>query len=149
MAGVLLAPGPYRVTTAGTHVVEGQPMSHRTRNALDAIGLNADGHRSHQVTDLDIDRADLVLAMAGEHVSFIRRRYPAAAPKTATLKRLCRDLPEGSAPLGERLAVLDLADVVVEPWEDVEDPAGKDDDDYLACAKELQVLCSDFLARLG
>ena len=149
MAGVMLAPGPYGITTAGTHVLEGQPMSQRTRNALAAVGLSADGHRSHQLTDLDIDRADLVLAMAGEHVAFVRRRYPGAAPRTATLKRLCRDLPDGPASLAERLAALDLADVAIEPWEDVEDPAGKDEDDYLACAKELQVLCSELLVRLG
>ncbi len=62
--------------------------------------------------------------MAGEHVAYVRRRHPVAADRTATLKRLCRDLPEGSAPLAKRLAELDLADVAIEPWEDVEDPAG-------------------------
>lgn len=107
-----------------------------------------DGHRSHQLTDLDIEKTDLVLAMAGEHVAFVRRRYPDAAARTATLKRLCRDLPEGSASLGERLAGLDLANVAIEPWEDVDDPAGKDDDEYLASAKELRVLSAELLARL-
>jgi protein-tyrosine-phosphatase len=149
MAGVMLASGPLLVTTAGTHVVEGQPVSRRTRDALAAVGLRAEGHRSHQLTDADVVSADLVLAMAGEHVAFVRRRHPEAASKTATLKRLCRDLPEGPASLAERLAALDLAHVAVEPWEDVEDPAGKDDEDYLACARELQALCSILRTRLG
>jgi protein-tyrosine-phosphatase len=149
MAGAMLASGLHRVTTAGTHVVEGQPMSRRTRDALAAVGLAAENHRSHQVTDLDLDTADLVLAMAGEHVAFVRRRYPHVAARTATLKRLCRDLPDGPAPLPERLAALDLANVAVGEWEDVDDPAGKDDDDYLACAKELAVLCSELSARLA
>jgi hypothetical protein len=42
-----------------------------------------------------------------------------------------------------------LAEVSVEPWEDVEDPAGGEDAAYLACAKELADLCADLLPRLG
>ncbi len=149
MAGVVLEAGPCVIVTAGTHVVEGQPMSRRTRDALASIGLSADGHRSHQVTDRDIEEADLILAMAGEHVSFIRRRYPGAAPKTATVKRLCRDLPAGPPSLGERIARLDLEAVGVEPWEDVEDPAGGEDEVYVSCAKELAGLCFELLPRLS
>jgi protein-tyrosine phosphatase len=149
MAGVMLASDRLRVTTAGTHVVEGRPMSYRTRDALAAVGLSADGHRSHQLTDHDIEAADLVLAMAGDHVAYIRRRHPEAAAKTATIKRLCRDLPDGPSPLGERLAALGLAHVAIEPWEDVDDPAGMDDEDYVACAEELAVLCAELSTRLA
>ncbi len=148
MAGAMLCPAPVRIVSAGTHVVEGQPMSRRTRDALTSLGLAADGHRSHQLTDGDIESADLVLAMAGEHVSYIRRRHPEAAGRTVTIKRLVRDLPMGPAPLTERLAALDLADQPVEPWEDVEDPAGGEDEVYLSCAKELFVLCTELLPRL-
>ena len=148
MAGAMLGPAPVRIVTAGTHVVEGQPMSRRTRDALTSVGVGADGHRSHQLTDGDIESADLVLAMAGEHVSYIRRRHPEAAERTVTIKRLVRDLPMGPSPLVERLAALDLADQPVEPWEDVEDPAGGEDEVYLSCAKELSVLCAELLPRL-
>ena len=98
MAGAMLLDAPVRIVTAGTHVVEGQPMSRRTRAALASVGLTADGHRSHQLTDNDIEQAELILAMAGEHVSYVRRRHPEAAAKTATLKRLVRDLPPAPAP---------------------------------------------------
>lgn len=149
MAGALLASGALRIVTAGTHVVEGQPMSRRTRDALESVGSSADGHRSHQLTDADIEEADVIVAMAGEHVAFVRRRYPGAAAKTASIKRLCRDLPEGNTPLVERLGSLGLAAVPIEPWEDVEDPAGGDDAVYVACAKELSDLCADLLHRLA
>ena len=149
MAGAMLVPAPIRIVTAGTHVVEGQPMSRRTRDALAAVGRRVDGHRSHQLTDRDVEEADLILAMAGEHVHYIRRRHPEAASKTVSIKRLCRLLPAGPAPLGERLGVLGLADVEIESWEDVEDPAGGEDEDYLSCVKELAVLCADLLPRLG
>src|SRR5262249_7063129 len=81
------------VTTRGTHVVEGLPMSLRTRGALAALGVANHPHRSRQLTTEDLRRADLVVAMAREHVMFVRNRYREAAPRTGTLKRLARDLP--------------------------------------------------------
>jgi protein-tyrosine phosphatase len=148
MAGAMLRFAPVHVVTAGTHVVEGQPMSRRTRDALASVEMVADGHRSHQLTDRDVATADLIIAMAGEHVNFIRRRYPEAAAKTGSIKRLCRDLSDGSEPLTERVARLDLADVVIDGWEDVEDPAGGDDEMYLSCARELAGLSLELLPRL-
>jgi protein-tyrosine phosphatase len=148
MAGAMLSSAPVRIVSAGTHVVEGQPVSRRTRDALAQVGFAVGGHRSHQLTDQDIAEADVILAMAGEHVAYVRRRYPGAAAKTATLKRLCRDLSADPRPLVERVAALGLADRPVEPWEDVEDPAGGEDEVYVSCAKELADLCADLLPRL-
>ena len=62
MAGAMLADTPVRLITAGTHVVEGQPMSRRTRAALESVGLSAATHRSHQITAADI-------AVANGHVT--------------------------------------------------------------------------------
>ncbi len=148
MAGAMLRAAPVHIVTAGTHVVEGQPMSRRTRDALASVEMVADGHRSHQLTDDDVDGADLIIAMAGEHVNFIRRRHPEAAARTASIKRLCRDLSDGPEPLTERAARLLLAEVVIDGWEDVEDPAGGDDETYVACARELAGLCLALLPRL-
>jgi protein-tyrosine-phosphatase len=148
MAGAMLRDAPLPVVTAGTHVIEGQPMSRRTRAALEAVGANADGHRSHQLTEADIDRSVLILAMAAEHVAYIRRKHPEAAHRTASIKRLVRDLPPGPAPLADRLAVLGLAEVELGPWEDVEDPAGGEDAVYLSCAEELADLCTRLLPLL-
>jgi len=39
--------------------------------------------------------------------------------------------------------------VTVEPWEDVVDPAGGDDDEYVRCARELAGLCARLLPRLS
>ena len=151
MAGAMLAGTPVRLLTAGTHVVEGQPMSRRTRAALDAVGIppvGLQGHRSHQVTAADVDAATLVLAMAGDHVRYIRRVLPQAVAKTATIKRLCRDLAVGPEPLTDRIRALGLADTEPEEWEDVADPAGGEDEDYLASAKELLELCAELAPRL-
>jgi len=149
VAGAMLRGGALRIVTAGTHVVEGQPMSRRTRDALASVGLDADGHRSHQLTDGDVEAAGLILAMAGDHVAFIRRRYPEAAGRTVSIKRLCRDLPSGPPRLDQRINSLGLADLAIEAWEDVADPAGGQDEDYLVCAKELAVLTAELLPRLS
>src|SRR5437773_7375500 len=108
-----------RVTTAGTLVVEGQPMSMRPRRALSAIGMNADGHRSRQLRDTDLADVDVIVAFAAEHVHYVRRTHPEAAGRTATLKRLVRELPGAEGTLADRLSGLDLANAAPEPWEAV------------------------------
>jgi protein-tyrosine-phosphatase len=149
MAGILFADLPVRVVTAGTFVVEGQPMSWRTRDALASIGVDTlPAHRSHQLTDADVDAADLIIAMAGEQVAYVRRRHPASAGRTATIKRLARDLSDGPEPLVERVEALGLDSVEIEAWEDVEDPAGGEADVYVSCAKELAQLCGELGPRL-
>jgi protein-tyrosine phosphatase len=126
-----------RVTTAGTLVLEGQPMSMRTRRALSAIGMNADGHRSRQLRDADLGEVDLIVAFAAEHVDYVRRTHPEAAARTATLKRLVRDLPGTAGPFTDRVAALDLANVALEEWEDVVDPAAGDQFVFNECAEEI------------
>jgi protein-tyrosine phosphatase len=141
MAGALIGDDlDVLVTTRGTHVVEGLPMSLRTRGALAALGVKDHAHRSRQLSSDDLRTADLVVAMAREHVQFIRRVHPQAAPRTGTLKRLARDLPGGPGTLAERIAALRLDDVALEHWEDVDDPAGGDEEVFHECAAEIQAL---------
>jgi protein-tyrosine-phosphatase len=152
MAGALLeqrAPSErIRIRTAGTLAVEGQPMSFRTRDALKAIRVEPPEHLSHQLVDADLTDATLVLAMADEHVQYVRRVHPGVAPRTATIRRLCRDLGAPNEPLAIRLAELELATVSLEAWENVVDPAGGGEEDYLSCAEALDRLVDDLLPRL-
>jgi len=150
MAGAVLrehVPG-LRVSTSGTHVIEGMPMSWRTRDAIASLDLPVPDHRSRQATVQELDSADLVIALAREHVAWMRRVHPKAAPRTATLKRLSRDLPAGVAPLSERVAPMQLHEVELEPWEDVDDPAGGDLDVFVACARQIADLLHDLIPRL-
>jgi protein-tyrosine-phosphatase len=151
MAGVLLeehVPG-LTVTTSGTHVIEGMPMSWRTRDAITGLGLEVPAHRSRQATVDELDRADLVIALAAEHVGWMRRVHPRAAPRTGTLKRLERDLPGGPEPLAARVESLALETVVLEAWEDVIDPAGGDVDVFHETAREIQTLIHALAPRLA
>jgi protein-tyrosine-phosphatase len=140
MGGAMLADRAptLRITTAGTHVIEGMPMSWRTRDSIAELGVAVDGHRSHQLTDHDVAAADVVICLAIEHVGYMRRTHPEAAGKTATLKRLARDLGAGPGEsFSERLAALDLAAVEAQRWEDVDDPAGGDLPVFQACARQI------------
>jgi protein-tyrosine-phosphatase len=151
MAGAALSAHlpDWHVTTAGTLVVEGQPMSWRTRAALDGVGLTAPAHRSRQVTADDLRHAALVVALAPEHVLWVRRAHAEAAGRTGTLRRLVRDLPDDPAPLAERIARLGLAGVELEPWEEVLDPGGGDADQFASCAREVVDLVARLAPRLA
>lgn len=128
------------VITAGTHVVDGQPISWRTRDALASVGHEASSHRSAQLRAHDLPETDAVVAMANEHVEWMRREHPDAADRAITLHRLVRDLAPAGEPFANRLKLLQPATVHLEPWEEVADPAGGDLPEYTACAQELDGL---------
>jgi protein-tyrosine-phosphatase len=125
------------VETAGTLVVDGQPMSFRTRSALASVDLTPPQHRSRQAKAGDLDAATLVIGLAPEHVAWVRREHPGAASRTGTLARIARDLGPAGAPLPDRVAALGLAGVTLEPWEEVVDPGGGDAPEFAACARQI------------
>lgn len=138
----------WSVTTAGTLVVEGQPMSWRTRAALDGVGLSAPAHRSRQASRPHLEAAAVVIALAPEHVHWVRRTHPEVANRTGTLRRLARDLPTGDAPLADRVGRLGLASITVEDWEEVMDPGGGDAEEFAACAHAIVDLVATLATRL-
>jgi protein-tyrosine-phosphatase len=136
------------VATAGTFVVDGQPMSIRTRAAIEGVGLAIPRHASRQVHPPDLDEATLVLALAPEHVEWVRRTHAPAAERTVTLRRLARDLaPAGT--LSEQVAAIAPHTVELEPWEEVVDPGGGEADVFAACAREIDGLVQELASRLA
>ena len=140
-----------QVVTADTHTIDGQPMGLRTRTAVQRLpaldGADFRRHRSRQVHGIDLVHAELVVVMEADHVRFVRRQFPDAAAKTATIRRLCHDLGLPPPDLA-RVAALGLAEVEVTDDEDVLDPAGADADAYAACVDELWGLCQMLVTLL-
>jgi protein-tyrosine-phosphatase len=140
------------IVTGGTHTVDGQPMGLRTRTALKGLPELAEvefgRHRSRQVGGADLARAELVVVMEADHVRFVRRHYPEAADRTATIRRLCEDLPPGPPSLTERIARLALAGAPLSDADDVIDPAGGEAAEYEACVTELWTLCRRLITLL-
>ena len=89
-----------------------------------------------------------MIALAPEHVHWVRRTHPDAAARTATLRRLARDLPDHAAPLADRVASLRLADVELGDWEEVVDPGGGDAEVFATCAIEVVELVAALAPRL-
>ena len=141
--------GRLEVRSAGTLVVEGHPVGTRTRTALARHGLNEHAHRSQQFRQADAAAADLVVVMEPQHLEWMRRNIPEAAPKTGSLPRLARDLefPE-AGDLPQRVSALGLAELVPEPWEEVVDPGSGTQKDFNHCSNELLELVSHLHQRL-
>lgn len=136
------------VATGGTLVVDGQPMSIRTRAAIEAVGLTIPRHASRQVHPPDLDGATLVLALAPEHVRWVRRTHPVAAARTITLRRLVEDVRPAST-LADQVAALRPHEVDLEDWEEVVDPGGGEADVFAACAREIDELVAALAPRLA
>ena len=141
---------------SGTHALPGHPMSVRTRTALERLGLADPTHRSSQFDETDVRRASLIVAMAPEHVQWVRRVHPEAADRTVTLKRVVRVLAAGPSPspspsdtaLLDRVRTLDLAGLETFDWEEVVDPAGGEQPEFDACAREIDALVDQLIALL-
>jgi protein-tyrosine-phosphatase len=149
MAGAMwrqLAPS-WEVTTAGTHVIEDQPMSWRTKEAIARLGFASNGHRSRQLRPADLVSADLIVGFEIWHIEHIRRTHPEASDRAATLKRWCKALAGTSGSLPGRIASVGAASAQLEIWEEVEDPAGGDVEVVAACAREILGLVTS-LAQL-
>jgi protein-tyrosine phosphatase len=150
MGGVALAAcrPDIAIDTAGTLAVDGLPISWRTRAALDAVGLVWPKHRSKQADRAHLEAADLVIAMAPEHVEWVRRNHPISSARTATLKHLVDVLVHDQRPLGDRVAALNLARRALESDEEIIDPGGGEVDRFVACAQEVVTLVQRLASKL-
>ena len=129
------------VASAGTLVLPDQPMSVRTRNALQRHGLADPYHRSRQIDMADVESSDLLLIMEPSHLHWMRRRLPEALPLATSLRRAVQELPTASgATLAERVASLGLGEHDFEPWEEVIDPGAGEQDVFDDCIDELAAL---------
>jgi protein-tyrosine phosphatase len=140
------------LASAGTHATTGQPISARTSASLaEALGHSValGAHRARQLTEGDLDDADVIIAMEASQVRAVRRVLPQAAHKVATLALLARELPAVARPIAERVASLGLADREPDDRDDVADPAGGDDAAYAATMVALTELCDELVRRLA
>ena len=145
----------FELSGAGTHAIENCPMGNYTRKALASIGLEDRTHRSRQLNPYNADEVDLIIAMANDHVQYVRRNHPEVAHKTATFKRLVRDLGqvtqnEESKSLREtlksRIAEMRLDEVQLERWEEIGDPGAGDQPIFMSSLEEIDALVDSFLA---
>jgi protein-tyrosine-phosphatase len=126
------------VDSAGTWAIPGLPSSRRTLAALESVGVSAPGHRSTTLTRDHLDDVDLVVGFERDHVGFIRHMAPEVAGRTATLPRLL--LPDWPG--------VDIAGEDPRTWDEVDDPAGGDVDDFIRCARIIDRQVAELVRRL-
>ncbi len=144
----------FELSGAGTHAIENCPMGNYTRKALASIGLEDRTHRSRQLNPYSADEVDLIIAMANDHVQYVRRNMAEVAYKTVTFKRLIQDLGEVKAKenaslreaLKSRIAEMSLAEVQLESWEEIGDPGAGDQPIFMSSLEEIDALVDRFLA---
>ncbi|HWC12392.1 MAG TPA: hypothetical protein VG455_14365, partial [Acidimicrobiales bacterium] len=145
---------PARVRSAGL-LRAGQPASEIGQDLLRGRGFDLSNHRSRTVTREILLGADLVLAMAREHVREAVVAAPEAWPHTFTLKELVRrgeelgPRREGEPfaawleRLGAGRATSDL--MGTSPGDDIADPLAKPRSAYEALIAELEDLLDRFV----
>ena len=70
------------VSSAGVYAMEGYGVDPGMVPELAARGLTPEGFTAHQITDDDVDEADLILVMSRRQRRFITEEWPFAAKKT-------------------------------------------------------------------
>lgn len=112
---------PVEVDSAGLHSLEGEPATPHTLQVLSELGYDASAHKSKRLTPEDINGADLVLTMTRAHKEAVLDMVPAAADKVFTLREYVASATGRGMPAKE----------------DIDDPAGGDEQVYRMCRDEI------------
>lgn len=141
----------FDVISAGTHVIEGLPMSSRTRNALLALGHKNPLHRSHQLTIEDLAEAALIIAMEPGHLRYIERQFPSARRRAGLFPKLVEllELTPSPDPLADRVERFKLFTIEGSPDHEVVDPAGGEQPEFDRAAVVLDGLVDRLIAAIG
>lgn len=145
-----LGPDVLEVASAGTIGWTGSGAHPRSIRAAGERGVDISDHRAREVSDEDIARAELIVAMAPEHADAFAGE---ASSRTFTLKELVRLLEALPAVedaslgrLSERIAEADRLrreGFEGDPMDEaIADPLGMPLDAFRAVAAELDAWCS-------
>jgi len=107
------------IKSAGTLGIEGSPAARYSVEIVKEMGGDISGHRSQGVAEELIAEADLILAMASEHLEYLSSEFPKYRENIFLLKRFARAANESAN-----------ADD-----DDIFDPIGTSKETYQACAE--------------
>ncbi len=113
------------IASAGTLGIEGMPAARNSVEIVREMGGDISQHRSQAVTDELVEDADLILAMAHEHVDYLHENFPQYRENVFLLKRFARDNNGAASHDG--------------PDDDeIFDPIGSDKETYRTCARLIE-----------
>ena len=85
------------VSSAGTSAVEGLPVNFMALSIATLNDINLMGHRSRPASRKLMERNDLIVAMAREHLDSLREKFPKYQDKIVLLKNYGREQPPEEA----------------------------------------------------
>ena len=151
--------GEVEVLSAGIAAMEGSPASSHAVRAMDLWGLDLERHRARPFTLYLAREADLVVAMAREHLLALERIFPPALARATTLRsvsafrdailgRLGRDTATTAQDVARRLeGMMEVLSTVGEEAgfsaemghgsSDIMDPIGGSFSTYLEVAEQI------------
>jgi protein-tyrosine phosphatase len=140
-----------RVSSAGSHALEGNPAASRAVLAAAARGATLERHHARELTRRRVHAADLVLCMAAEHRPFVLAYDRSAARRTFLLAAFARVAAQWGWLAGSPGELVELAAEHARelPGDDVDDPLGHSPETYAACAQRLDGLVSPVIAALA
>jgi protein-tyrosine-phosphatase len=108
----------YTVRSVGVWAANGRPASAYAIQVMAGRGIDIRSHHAHSLTRTDLEEADLILAMASEHVEAIETLLPQYKPKIHLLSEMAGrhyDIPDpGGGPLYEYLQCADELEELIE-----------------------------------
>ena len=130
------------VTSAGTAALTDAPASDHAVDVVRDVGIDLSTHRSRPIARAELLDADVIVAMAGDHLRALLRVAPEAEPKVLLLKALAEmsvgEVPR-DAPASERVrALLAAARPAARPDLDVADPYGGSRRAYRALISDME-----------
>jgi len=135
------------VISAGVSGWDGSPATPEAVEAATERGADISGHVARRLSRKDIERADLILCMAGEHRQDVVHAVPRASEKTFTLKELVRLLETRPAEAAAALSWTERVRAANQlrqsgfrgnpSDEDISDPLGLPFESYRAVAWEI------------
>lgn len=115
----------YEVASAGTWTAEDHPPAPLAVEVMAERGIDISPHRSHRLTEKDVEEADLVVVMSQRHKEVLAMEFPQ-----------------------ERAKILMLSELVSEAY-DIEDPYGTESKElYQECADQIERLLREGYPRL-
>jgi len=109
--------GQIVVRSAGTtNYYEGQPPAPLVMQVVKERGGNLNGYHPHQLTPQDIAQADLILAIAQEHVDYIAEHFPEAMPRTLLLSQAIGQPADVPDPGVQEIGALDRCADLIERY---------------------------------
>jgi protein-tyrosine-phosphatase len=158
------------IHSAGTSAIEGNPSTSSAIQAMDLWGIDLEPHRASELTAGMLLKADMVLAMAREHLLIIGRMEPQALKWSTTLRHLASKSDTIIARLGNetvhdeiaaRSRIKKVFEVLGEStWDedymtdvpargsDIIDPIGGSLQVYLGVAEDIESSIDDILVAV-